>query len=508
MPDRNEKIVGCPDEDCPVGFGMNDPEYNPIDYNEIIESYNESLLEDNAIKEINGFFYGMLQPSYETRGSFAVSKDEMRHTERIQVPYSKKLSEIGHLSKNLYNFANFLTRQIYFNKTRQNYKIHKVALPYLRDFLFRGTFLGYPDSYHIIKNLEHYKKLPAQTAQQTLIKLAKNWKAYWEGIKKWREKSHKSSGRPCIPGFKKKSGEFMVIFTGQQLQTQRAYDHYKRTKRTTRYKKYSKTTGELLFPKKVNLNPIRTRISIEKINEVRIIPKGSCYVIEVVYPKGKEDVRLDNNKIAAIDLGVNNLLTIVNNIGKRPIIVKGKVVKSINQFTHKQIAKLRSKRNKQGIFKESIQERRIWEKRENRIHDYFHKTSRFVIRYCIYYHISTIVIGYNLKWKQNINLGDKNNQNFSSIPFLKLIEQIAYKAELVGINVIVMIEHFTSQTCCYCGRLNKTNRYKGLYRCDHCGIEMHSDVNGAINNGRLKYPDAFEKFPPNRLFFSPLVACI
>ena len=47
------------------------------------------------------------------------------------------------------------------------------------------------------------------------------------------------------------------------------------------------------------------------------------------------------------------------------------------------------------------------------------------------------MIGNNPNWKQGINLGSKNNQNFVQIPFFKLIEQLKYKAKLVGIKVII-----------------------------------------------------------------------
>ncbi len=57
---------------------------------------------------------------------------------------------------------------------------------------------------------------------------------------------------------------------------------------------------------------MKTRIK-EKIKEVRIIPLGIKYRIEIIYEKEEHD------------LGLNNLITAVNNIGLVPIIIKGKV---------------------------------------------------------------------------------------------------------------------------------------------------------------------------------------
>jgi len=67
----------------------------------------------------------------------------------------------------------------------------------------------------------------------------------------------------------------------------------------------------------------------------------------------------------------------------------------------------------------------------------FHKTSRFVINYCLEHKLGHIVIGKNDGWKQEINIGKRNNQNFVAIPFDRLIQQIQYKAQLVGIEVTI-----------------------------------------------------------------------
>ena len=72
-------------------------------------------------------------------------------------------------------------------------------------------------------------------------------------------------------------------------------------------------------------------------------------------------------------------------------------------------------------------------------------TSRYIINRLIENQIGILVIGSNPNWKQDINLGKKNNQNFVQIPFFKLIEQLKYKAKLVGIKVIINEESYTSK---------------------------------------------------------------
>ncbi|ETR72878.1 MAG: hypothetical protein OMM_07287 [Candidatus Magnetoglobus multicellularis str. Araruama] len=64
-----------------------------------------------------------------------------------------------------------------------------------------------------------------------------------------------------------------------------------------------------------------------------------------------------------------------------------------------------------------------------------HKTTKMIIDYALENNIATIVIGKNDGWKQEIEIGKRNNQNFVQIPFNKLIEQVEYKSEEEGITV-------------------------------------------------------------------------
>jgi putative transposase len=77
------------------------------------------------------------------------------------------------------------------------------------------------------------------------------------------------------------------------------------------------------------VSPIKTRIT-NRIKEVRIVPLGVCYKIEIVHEKEETDLKLRKSNVISLDLGLNNLTTAVNNKGLKSFVVKGKVVKSIN----------------------------------------------------------------------------------------------------------------------------------------------------------------------------------
>ena len=47
-----------------------------------------------------------------------------------------------------------------------------------------------------------------------------------------------------------------------------------------------------------------------------------------------------------------------------------------------------------------------------------------------------MVIGKNPLWKQDVQLGKRTNQQFVQIPHARFIDQLTYKARLVGIQVI------------------------------------------------------------------------
>ena len=377
----------------------------------------------------------------------------MRLTEQIQMKKRGDFSCLCYLSKNLYNLANYYVRQ---------------------EFFYLGNWLRYYDLWFILKDKEPYKKLPSQTAQQILKLLDKNWKSFFNSIKEWKEHPKKYQGRPKPPKYKKKNGEFIIIFTNQQCRIKNGYLH---------------------FPEKAKLSPIKTRIK-NLLHQVRIIPKGLFYNLEIIYSKEIDNLNLNKDRFIGIDLGISNIVTIVNNVGLKPTIIKGSIVKSVNQFYNKRIVELKSIKDKQGIKFETNRLQRITAKRNNKINDIFHKISRKVINYCIENNFGTIIIGYNRAWKQKVNMGKINNQKFVQIPFFKLISQIKYKSELFGIDIIIDGESFTSK-CSFLDKepIKRHKKYmgrrvnRGLFKSKK-GILINADVNAGYNIIKKVVPNA------------------
>lgn len=98
-----------------------------------------------------------------------------------------------------------------------------------------------------------------------------------------------------------------------------------------------------------------------------------------------------------------------------------------------------------------------------------------------------MVIGYNKNWKQDVNLGKINNQKFVQIPFLQFIHMLKYKCELLGINVVLQEESYTSKCsfidneniCKHFEYLGK-RMFRGLFKTS-TNYFINADVNGSYN---------------------------
>ena len=380
-------------------------------------------------------------------------------TEQHQInkshPYFKLIDTYCFRSKNLYNYANYIIRQ---------------------EFINNGNLIKYREMDKMLNKTEPYKELMSQASQCTLQVLDKNWKSYFVAIKDWKVNPHKYLGMPKLPNYKKKDGRFPWFLKNNQTYIKDGYLKF-RMKIFQGYGFKTKITGRLIA--------------------VRFIPKGSCYVLEIIYEKEIPEIEETNNNVLGIDLGVNNFVTMVNNIGERPIIINGRIIKSYNQWWNKRRAKKMSdltKRNKKFWCNELDV---ITRKRENKINNYLHHVSRFIINYCHYNNIDTIIIGKIDTWKQNSPLRNETNQTFIFIPYEKLIYMLKYKAKDYKIKIIENEESYTSGTSFLDDELpvkenyDKSRRiFRGLFQAND-GRIINSDVNGALQIVRKVVPNAF-----------------
>ena len=377
-----------------------------------------------------------------------------QHIIRATSPQLEAIDAASFAAKNLYNAANYLVRQSFINDQ---------------------GYLNYYDVHAQMKGHEAYQALPRKVSQQVLRMLDKNWQGFFAAMKAYRADASKFRKRPGLPRYLDKTeGRYALVYTIQALS------------------KPALKQG-IIVPSGLDIR-IQTRQTC--IAQVRIVPKGQFYVVEVVYEKDVEPAAVDPTLVVGIDVGLNNLAAITSNKpGFVPVLVNGRPLKYINQGYNKRRAELQAKLGQPGRTKRM---ERLTTRRTRQIDHYLHTHSRRIIDLLVAEGIGTLVIGKNDGWKQEISIGRRNNQNFVQVPHARFIQMLSYKAELVGIQVILVNESHTSKCSFlddepvqqhehYAGRRIK----RGLLRAADGRSVINADVNGAYNIIRKAIPGAF-----------------
>lgn len=381
-----------------------------------------------------------------------------KHIIKRNNKYYKMLDEYCFKSKNLYNYANYIVRQ---------------------EFINSGNWIRYNELDKIVKNKENdfdYRNMPlGSSAQQCLKLLDKNWKSFFASIKDYNNNPSKYLGRPKLPKYRPKNGRNILILTNQNCKIKNGY---------------------IKFPKKFKGLLIKTKIR-SGLQQVRVIPKDKYLVIEIVYKIEDVEPLVDNRRYIGVDLGLDNFATITNNCGLIPLIINGKGLKSINQYYNKQISHYKSIAKRVNKLDCTNRISRLTNKRNNKVEDYIHKASKFLVDYCKNNEINTIIIGNNKNWKQNSKMNKKVNQNFIGIPYYNFIQKVQYKAEEFGIKVVITEENYTSGTSFLDNELpikenydKNRRKYRGLFVSNN-GIKINADVNGSYQIIKKVFPKAF-----------------
>ena len=369
------------------------------------------------------------------------------------------IRELCHTAKNLFNEAIYNVRQYYFTE---------------------GEFLKYEKNYTLLKNSPNYKALNSNMAQQILKEVDGSFKSFFSLLK--LAKHGKYAFTVCkLPHYLPKDGYTTLIIGFVRLNGNKLILPFSNS-----FKKTHKSV-EITIP------PI---LLDKKIKEIRIIPKSNARFFEIQYIYEAECIQrnLNTNNALALDLGINNLVTAVSNIGKS-FIIDGKRLKSINQWFNKENARLQSIKDKQ-LFGRKLTNRQkvIVRNRNNKVNDYMNKTARKVIDYCIINDIGTLVVGYNETFQRNSNIGKQNNQNFVNIPYGQLRNKLEYLCKLNNIVFIKQEESYTSKASfwdkdnipVYNADNPKEYQFsgkrlqRGLYKTASNKI-INADVNGALN---------------------------
>ena len=379
----------------------------------------------------------------------------------------QEIQDVCHLSKNLYNYINYILRQSFFET---------------------GTI---PSDIEISAQLAKenqldFRALPAQVSQQTINLVFKAWKSFFSALKSYKKDKTRFNSNPKPPKYKDKKGYFVAVFTNQSSRI--------------------KDDNKIHFVKDF-IQPITTKTST--IKQVRLIPSPACFIVEVVYEKDVQVTEKVAGSVAAIDLGLNNFVTFLDNQGNKSFIINGKGIKSYNQNFNKKKAKLQSMLPKNNHSSKQLLQLNF--KRNMFIHNFIHQASSIVLKTLLTRKIETLVIGYNENWKQNITLGKRTNQQFVQIPYKTFIDKIMYKCEDYDIKVILTEESYTSKIDHLAGEeMHKHKKYKGkrIHRglfLSSTGIVINADINGALGIMRKVFGESARQIVDSGVAFTPVI---
>lgn len=361
-------------------------------------------------------------------------------------------------SKNLYNAALYRKRQVYIFEHQR--------------------IIGYPDLDKLMQFTREYRELPAKVAQWVLKQVCAAWDSYFAAVAEWQAHPEKFKGHPKLPKYLPKQGRNLLVYTSQAIS-------------------HNPTNAGWVIPSGVPIR-VATKQTAATIAQVRLVPKATHYVVEVVYEREPEHPALDPTLIASVDIGVNVLAAITSNKpGFTPLLVHGRPLKSCNPSYNKRRAKAQTQLPQEQFTSRALEE--MDDVRHRRIQSYLHTASRAIIDLLVREKIGTLVIGQNVGWKQEVNLGKRNNQAFVFIPHARFIEMLAYKAALMGIQVVTIEESHTSK-CSFLDLepLKHHARYlgkrvkRGLFVAS-TGQALHADINASYNILRRYAPHVVAK---------------
>lgn len=402
---------------------------------------------------------------------------------KVEEEYKEKMKE----AKEFYNSCLYLTRFRYFefvgNVEKLDYEARRsydVEDWFSNEEVFIGNYFSYGGIF--IKKVQEAigTKLKVKDRQTILRKVCADWTAYFKTKEAVKDKDVKVN----LPGYKRY--DYLVCEFDKQMLKLFEYEE-------KRVLGFSGLKSRIKAPE---------WLKEEEIQAARFKYKNNYLYIEIIYKKeDKKKSKSLKRRVAAIDPGLNSIATMTFSWMKKPIAIRGKHLKSINQLYNKTVAKLNGKISKYEKTKEEDKEERIRElkgrvieKRNLRVEHELHKISKEIVRILKEERVSKLIFGYNKGQKTEINIGKQNNQNFVNIPYNKLINYLEYKCEEVGIEFELQEESYTSKASFISnddiptyveGDTTKYSfsgtRRRGIYTDNKHNLKIHSDVNGSYN---------------------------
>ena len=207
-------------------------------------------------------------------------------------------------------------------------------------------------------------------------------------------------------------------------------------------------------------------------NEYKIIYDRNTYEYHIallIKHEKYNSSKIDKDKWCSIDPGEKIFATVYNSYDRELLFLGHDERDSFNDST---ISKLqRSISRKKNIGKKiALQKARNRDK--NKRQEMHHKIANYLCSN--FKHI--IVPNYGIK---SMKLQSGVNRSMRNLGFYQFLTFLKHKCVERNVKLYIVNESYTSQACCNCGCLNKPEDRD--YTCRECKMEIHRDVNGAVN---------------------------
>lgn len=379
-------------------------------------------------------------------------------------------------AKEIYNYANYIIRQLFFKKSgKENFSLDFInEYPELaEDFnIYISEKLQFTSTfYRIICKFSRIKKysINSKMVQNIVDILKRDWKCYWKLLK--LKIGGKYDKKVNIPKYKKKYS--VVEYNPQVISKNKLKNGYIGTSKMNEgfkipnfYKEYTCKSARSLW-------------------------KNDFLYMEIIYEKEVPEKR-KIKKVAAADLGGKILMSIAYNFNRRGISISANMLRSLNHYYNKMIGTMTSLLPEGIRISKAIQN--LWRKRDEQVRNLLGYYANKLIKEFKLIGIDKFIIGKNKEQKQEIDLHSKlENRNFCMIPFNKLVEILKYKCEENGIECMEQEESYTSKASFLnndfmpvYGEKNKDYEFSGwrngrTYKIKGKNQRIHADLNGALN---------------------------
>jgi len=297
----------------------------------------------------------------------------------------------------------------------------------------------------IEKLREQKKKIGnAQVCQKVIIQEVNNLKSWIRALREFKRNPEKFRGRPGLPKPRKlKNLIRFSVAVPFKMECRKLFLKLRNGEKPL----------EVLLPKEFSY----------KVKEVKLVYDMEWIEVHVAYDKNI-DIRNDGVYQAGIDIGLNNLLSIVSDDTElRSFIVSGRELKSYNRWWNKKIAEIRShidrvlnmmKEEKDEEKRKSLEKHYWWLKkylwnlskaRDRKLSNWMHQITRRLVDLLYQTGHRIVYIGKDAIDKNGIPFSKAVNQNYVCIPHRKLVDMLKYKCEELGIQVVEVNERYTSK---------------------------------------------------------------